>query len=90
MTKSFLSEIIEPDSYTRRCLSIQIIYQATLLNLSTGDKQGDEVILNPNNYKENIKLHIKMLCMCTFMIHMYIHIRKYRSIKSFYDKVISL
>ena len=88
----------------QRRLSIQIIYQSALLNISTEGKQDDEVILNPNTYKGNIKLHIHIPCMCTFMIHMYIHIRKYRarnismkksflfniSNKSFHDVVILL
>ena len=51
---------------------------------------SDKVILNPNNYKEKMKLHIQIPCICTFMINIYIKIRKYRARKSFYDEVISI
>ena len=43
--------------------------QSALLNLTTGYKQNDVVILNPNNYKENMKIHIQIPCTCKFMIH---------------------
>ena len=39
-----------------------------------GDKQNDLVIVNSNKYKENMKLHIHIPCMCTFMIHIFTHI----------------
>ena len=32
------------------------------------------VVINPNNYKENMKLHIHIPCTCTFMIHIFTYI----------------
>ena len=49
--------------------------QPALLNLSNGDKQYDAVVVNTNNYKETMKLHIQISCTCKFMIH--ICARKY-------------
>ena len=51
-----------------------------------GDKKYDEDILNTNHYKGKIKLHIHIPYMCTFIIHMYTHIRKFRAGKSFMTK----
>ena len=79
--------------------------QSALLNLSTVDKQYDVVIFNPNNYKENMKLHIHIPCTLTFIIHIctQIYINKVQGIflktnlfifnirnNSFHYRVISL
>ena len=99
------SQKLQTDTVTRQGhLSIHILYQFALLNLSTREKLDDEVIINLNNYKDNMKLHIHIPCVCTFIIHMYIRILKYRtrtifmtksslfniSNKSFHDVVIYL
>ena len=34
-----------------------------------GGGQYDVAVINNNNYKENVKLHIHIPCTCTFMIH---------------------
>ena len=79
--------------------------QFSLLKLSMGDKKYNVVIINPRNYKENMKLHIHIPCTFTFMIHIctqiYINIGQERVFmmksflfniqnKSFHDRVISL
>ena len=48
--------------------------QSTSLNLITGDKQYDLVNINPNKYKENMKLHIYIPCTYPFMIYICTHI----------------
>ena len=64
--------------------------QYTLLNLSTGDKQNDVVIVNPKQQGKHENKYSPTL-MCRFMIHMCTHIyiystyilTKYRARKSF-------
>ena len=48
--------------------------QSVLLNLSTEDKHNEVVIVNTNNYKENMKIHIHIPGTCRFMIHICTHI----------------
>ena len=50
-------------------------YQSALLNLSTIYKQNDVVIVNPNNYKEKLKIHIhKSIYVHIHDTHIYTHI----------------
>ena len=48
--------------------------QSTLLKLSKGYKQNDVVIVDPNNYKENMEIYVHIPRTCIFMIHICTHI----------------
>ena len=48
------------------------LIQFTLLNLSMGYKQNGKVIVNPQNNKESIKIHIRNHVQ--FIIYIYTHI----------------
>ena len=57
-----------------------------------GDKQNDIVIANPQNSKENMKMHVHIPCTCRFVIYICTHIytKQIQGKKEFYEKVISL
>ena len=64
MTKSFIPKIIKSNGYmTTSSLNIYnyTYIQSALLNLSTRDKQYYVVIINPDNYKENMKIYNTLL-----------------------------
>ena len=67
-TKGLHDNGVSISIYTYTCL------QYTLLNLIKGDKQYDAVIINTNNYKENMKQHIHLPFTCKLIIHICTHI----------------